>query len=152
MVIKYIEIEESVEVQTNFSSVLYARGTNLTHQCIKSIPECWLHLILIPEYWHFLGQSLLLDQNSGRPQILKTWNFSGVSKNTPFMHRIDYFLLKLEFCPIFGSINLTFYRIYANLETGVHFHGIDLKGCPSLDVFLVVLRCQKYSSWSSQAS
>ena len=149
---KYLGIEESFEVQTDFSSVLYSRGTNLTHQCIKSIPECWLHFLLIPEHWHFLGQSLLLDQNSGRPQILKTWNFSGVSKNTPYVHRIDYFCLKWEFCPIFESTDLTVYRIYANLETGVHFQGIDLKGWPSLDVFLVVLRCQKYYSWSSQAS
>ena len=58
----------SMEVQTDLFSILYSIGTNLTYQCIRSVPECWLHLLLISEYGHFLDRSSLLDQNFEGPQ------------------------------------------------------------------------------------
>ena len=122
-----IEIEEIMGVQTDFSSILYSRGTNLTHQCIRSIPECWLHILLISEYGHFLDRSSLLDQNSGGPQNMKTFFSLQESENTPFMRRNDYFEPKQVFTPVLGLINFSFYQIYTYFEAGVHLHDIDLK-------------------------
>ena len=96
-----IEIEEIMGVQTDFSSILYSRGTNLTHQCIRSTPECCIHILLISEYGHFLDRSSLLDQNSGGPQNVKTFFFFLGGRKHPIYVWKWLFWSKIGFSPHF---------------------------------------------------